>query len=92
MEHARWSLSGQSRKGYHLQAFDTTVVYDLDRRTPVCTQLERKGDRSVIRGDQLRVNLGTEAAGKALPAVTRASHGEEDLAGKQAAAVVVGIQ
>ena len=47
----------------------------------------------MVGGDQPLVDLGAEAAGEALPAVAGGTgHGEEDLARKQAAAVVVRVQ
>lgn len=53
--------------------------------------LKRQGDGAAVGFNQVRVDLGLEMTGQFCPAVFGAGHGEEDLAGEQAASVVVRV-
>ena len=53
--------------------------------------LKRQGDGAAVGFNQVRVDRGIEMAGQFCPAVFGAGHGEEGLAGEQAASVVVRV-
>lgn len=71
---------------------DAPVIDDLDGDAPLFAGFEGEGDGAAVGLDLLFVDLGLEALLEFCPTVVFPGHGEEDLPGEEAAAVVIGVE